>query len=97
MATVTYWSASWVSMEGNDMAPGDEHGWSLAPVLPGEVYSVTAQPHTGDFTQPHRTLSVDNIRVVGEPDGGRTLLFGVKNVGSSFIVAYEVDFGIINQ
>jgi len=97
MANVLHWQASWVSMEGNDMGPGEEHGWSLAPVLPVEAYSVTAQPITGDPTQPHRTLTVENIRVVGEPDGGLTLLFTVKNVGNSFIVGYMVGFGIINE
>jgi hypothetical protein len=97
MANVSHWTASWVSMEDSDMAPNDEHGWGLAPVLPVEAYSLTAQPITGDPTQPHRTLAVENIRVVGEPDGGLSLIFIVKNVGNSFIDAYTVGFGIINE
>jgi len=27
MANVSYWQASWVSMEGSEMNPGEVHNW----------------------------------------------------------------------
>jgi hypothetical protein len=97
MANVEHAFFSWVSTEGNDMAPGETHFWWLAPTFYGEAVSVTAHPVVGNPSQPSRTLAVENIRVVGEPNGSRTLLFNVRNVGSSFIVGYGIGFGFIQE
>lgn len=99
MANVSHWYASWVSTEGNDMRPGEAHEWWMAPAVPGDAISVTAQPITGDPDQPHRVLAVENVRIIGEPSdrGGHTMLFTVRNVGSSFIVGYGIGFGFISK
>jgi hypothetical protein len=95
MATVQHAFFSWVSSAGNDMAPGDVHGWWLAPTFYGEAISLTAQPVVGNPADPSRTLAIENVRLVGEPNGDRTLLFNVRNAGGSFIPAYGIGFGFI--
>jgi hypothetical protein len=43
MANVEHAFFSWVSTEGNDMAPGETHFWWMAPTFYGEAVSVTAR------------------------------------------------------
>ncbi len=95
MANVSHWTASWGSMARFEMAPGDVHHWSYSPVRRFEAISITAHPIVGNPNEPHRTLSVENIQIVGEPQG-LGLAFTVKNVGPSFIIGYTVAFGLIN-
>ena len=53
MANVSYWQASWVSMEGYPMSPGDVHYWEASPLGYLEAWSVTAVPIAGG-EDPHR-------------------------------------------
>jgi hypothetical protein len=97
MANLYYWSTSWVSAEGNDMAPGDSHWWWANPFNFGDAITLTAHPVTGNPNDPHRILTVENIRIDGTPDGGRTLLFVVRNAGSTFIPGYIVGSSVVSQ
>jgi hypothetical protein len=63
----------------------------------GDVLSVTAHPVTGDPTAPHRVLAVENMRIDGDPSGGETLLFTVRNVGLSSMPAYGVGISWISS
>lgn len=96
MASQYYWSTSWVSNEGADMAPGDAHYWWANPFTYGDAITVTAHPVTGDPADAHRTLEVQDVRIDGTPDGLLTLLFTVKNVGSGFIPGYAVGSSVVN-
>jgi hypothetical protein len=96
MANVSYWQASWVSMEGSEMSPGEVHNWWAVPVGYLEVWSVTAVPVAGG-EDPPQTLSIGDVQVTADASGGHTFLFSVKNVGNSYIDGYGVNFGIISQ
>jgi hypothetical protein len=96
MASVSYWQASWVSTEGNEMSPGDVHYWSASPVGYLEVWSVTAVPVVGG-EDPPQILRVEDVRITSDPSGVHSMLFNVKNVGSSYIDGYGMNFGIISQ
>lgn len=96
MANQYYWSASWVSNEGADMASGDAHYWCANPFAPGDAITVTAHAVTGNPDDAHRTLEVQDVRIDGTPDGRRTLLFTVKNVGSGFIPGDIVGSSVVN-
>jgi hypothetical protein len=85
MANVSYWQASWVSMEGYPMSPGDVHYWEAIPLGYLEAWSVTAVPIAGDE---------DPTAILG---GSRGFLFNVKNVGTSYIDGYGMNFSIISQ
>ena len=61
MANVSYWQASWVSMEGSEMSPGEVHNWWAVPVGYLEVWSVTAVPVAGG-DDPPQILSVGMFR-----------------------------------
>lgn len=97
MANQYYWSTGWVSSEGNDMAPGDSHWWWASPFAYGDAITLTAYPLTGNPNDAHRVLTVENIRIDGTPDGGRTLLFVVRNAGTTFIPGYTVGSSVVNQ
>jgi hypothetical protein len=97
MANTYYWSTSWTSTEGNDMAPGDTHWWWANPFTYGDAITLTAHPVTGNPADPHRVLTVENVRIDGTPAGGRTLLFVVRNAGTTFIPAYAVGSSVINS
>jgi len=64
---------------------------------PGDALSVTAHPITGNPNAPHRILTVENVRVDGTPNGGRTLLFTVRNVGAYSMPGYGVGIGWISR
>ncbi|HJZ94044.1 MAG TPA: hypothetical protein VKE40_24430 [Gemmataceae bacterium] len=97
MANTYYWSTSWVSTEGGDMAPGDEHYWWANPFDYGDAISVTAYPVTGNPEDLHRQLEVKDVRIDRVPDGGTTLLWTVKNVGTTYIPGYAVGSSVTNQ
>ena len=96
MANVSYWQASWVSMEGYPMSPGDVHSWLAVPLGYLEDWSVTAVPVSGG-EDPPQILSVENVRISADASGGWTFLFNVKNVGTSYIDGYGMNFSIISQ
>jgi hypothetical protein len=96
MATVSYWQASWVSMEGYSMSPGDVHYWEAIPLGYLEAWSVTAVPIASD-EDPTAILGVENVRVIADASGSRGLLFNVKNVGTSYIDGYGMNFSVISQ
>jgi hypothetical protein len=96
VANQYYWSTSWVSNEGGEMAPGAAHYWWANPFSFGDAITVTAQAVTGDPNDAHRTLEVQDVRVDGTPDGLRTLFFTVRNVGSGFIPGYIVGSSVVN-
>jgi hypothetical protein len=80
MANVSYWQASWVSMEGYPMSPGDVHYWEASPLGYLEAWSVTAVPIAGG-EDPTAILGVEDVRVIADASGSRGFLFNVKNVG----------------
>jgi len=96
MANVSYWQASWVSMEGYPMSPGDVHYWEASPLGYLEAWSVTAVPIASD-EDPTAILGVEDVRVIADASGSRGFLFNVKNVGTSYIDGYGVNFSIISQ
>jgi hypothetical protein len=96
MASVSYWQASWVSMEGYPMSPGDVHYWEASPLGYLEAWSVTAVPIAGG-EDPTAILSVEDVRVIADASGSRGFLFNVKNVGTSYIDGYGMNFSIISQ
>jgi hypothetical protein len=96
MANVSYWQASWVSMEGYPMSPGDVHYWEASPLAYLDAWSVTAVPIAGD-DDPTAILSVEGVRVIADASGSRGFLFNVKNVGTSYIDGYGMNFSIITQ
>jgi hypothetical protein len=96
MANVSYWQASWVSMEGYPMSPGDVHYWEASPLGYLEAWSVTAVPIAGS-EDPTAILSVEDVRVIADASGSRGFLFNVKNVGTSYIDGYGMNFSIISQ
>jgi hypothetical protein len=95
MANVSYWQASWVSMEGYPMSPGDVHYWEASPLGYLEAWSVTAVPIAGG-EDPTAILSVEDVRVIADASS-RGFLFNVKNVGTSYIDGYGMNFSIISQ
>jgi len=97
MANTYYWFTSWTSTEGSDMSPGDVHGWWANPFAYGDAITVTAHPVTGNPEDPHRVLTVENVRIDGTPDGGRTLLFSVRNAGTTFIPGYGLGSSLTNS
>jgi hypothetical protein len=98
MANQYYWSASWVSAENEDMAPGEVHLWWANPFQFGDSISLTAHPVAGDPTAPHRVLAVEEVRIDRVPDAdGGTLLFSVRNVGNTLIPAYIIGSNVVNQ
>ena len=96
MANVSYWQASWVSMEGYPMSPGDVHYWESSPLGYLEAWSVTAVPIAGG-EDPTAILSVEGVRVIADASGSRGFLFNVKNVGTSYIDGYGMNFSIVSQ
>jgi hypothetical protein len=88
--------ASWVSMEGYPMSPGDVHYWEASPLGYLEAWSVTAVPIAGG-EDPTAILSVEDVRVIADASGSRGFLFNVKNVGTSYIDGYGMNFSIISQ
>jgi hypothetical protein len=96
MANVSYWQASWVSMEGYPMSPGDVHYWEASPLGYLEAWSVTAVPIAGD-EDPTAILSVEDVRVIADASGSRGFLFNVENVGTSYIDGYGMNFSIVSQ
>jgi len=96
MANTYFWSTSWVSTNA-DMAPGDTHWWWANPFAFGDAITLTAHPVTGNPEDPHRVLTVENVRIDGTPDGLRTLLFVVRNAGSSYIPGYIVGSSVTNS
>src|SRR5450631_4251061 len=95
MANVSYWQASWVSMEGYPMSPGDVHYWEASPLGYLEAWSVTAVPIAGGEA-PTAILSVEGVRVIADASGSRGFLFNVKNVGTSYIDGYGMNFSIVS-
>lgn len=98
MATVDYFSADWVAIDGDGIFPGEAHNWwaTAGFIKYGAVVSVTAYAVTGDPNDQSRQLEVRSLRTEGHPDGGRTILFTVINVGPSPIPAYAVGISAIN-
>ena len=96
MANVSYWQASWVSMEGYPMSPGDVHYWEASPLGYLEAWSVTAVPIAGG-EDPTAILSVEGVRVIADASGSRGFLFNIKNVGTSYIDGYGMNFSIVSQ
>jgi hypothetical protein len=96
MANVSYWQASWVSMEGYPMSPGDVHYWEASPLGYLEAWSVTAVPIAGG-EDPTAILGVEDVRVIADASGSRGFLFSVKNVGTSYIDGYGMNFSIVSQ
>ena len=94
MATVNRAFFSWSGAGG--LPPGGSHGWWMVGFKYGDALSVTAHPVTGNPNAPHRVLTVENIRVDGTPNGGRTLLFTVRNVGGFSIPGYGVGISYIS-
>ena len=78
------------------MSPGEVHHWWAVPVGYLEDWSVTAVPVAGG-EDPPQILSVGDVQVTADASGGHTFLFSVKNVGTSYIDGYGVNFGIISQ
>ena len=98
MASQFYFSLSWVSTEGGDMAPGETHYWSAWFFSWGDVINLTAHAVIGEFSNARRIMTVQNIRTDVRPDGGgRILLFEVKNVGTNSIPGYIVGGSVVNQ
>ena len=97
MANIQYWDFSWVSTDGNDMAPGDTHYWISYPFSSGDVVDLMAHAVYGDPTAPDRELIVENVHTAVDPQGQRTIVFNVRNVGTSYIDGYLVGSSIINQ
>jgi hypothetical protein len=97
MANVQYWDFSWVSAEGDEMAPGDTHYWISYPYSYGDVVDLMAHAVYGDPTAPDRELIVENIHTAVDPQGQRTIVFNVRNVGTSDIIGYLCGVSIINQ
>jgi hypothetical protein len=97
MATVTFDDYSWISVEGNDMAPGDTHYWITYPYNYGDVVDLMAHAVSGDPAAPDRQLIVENIHTAVDPQGQRTIVFNVRNVGTSGIDGYLIGTSIINQ
>lgn len=91
MANQIYWSLSWVSNEGSDLAPGQAHYWWANSFAFGSAVAITAHAVAGD----HRILAVQDVRIDATPDGVRTALFTVRNVGSSYIPGYIVGFSVV--
>jgi hypothetical protein len=46
---------------------------------------------------PTAILGVENVRVIADASGSRGFLFNVKNVGTSYIDGYGMNFSIISQ
>jgi hypothetical protein len=97
VATVNRVFLSWTGSGGSYFLPGAVHNWWMTGFKYGDALSVTAHPVTGDPHDPHRVLSVDNVRVDGTPDGGLTLRFRVNNVGGSPTPGYGVGIGLISK
>ena len=49
------------------------------------------------WRRPPQILSVGDVQVTADASGGHTFLFSVKNVGTSYIDGYGVNFEIISQ
>lgn len=93
MASVLYWSGSWVS-GGDDLAPGETHPWAVWFFRVSDVVSVTAFPVTGNpFVT--RTMMIRNLRTEGRSDGLR-VFFDVVNVGNASIPGYFFNLAMVN-
>jgi hypothetical protein len=97
MATVNRAFFSWVGPGGAYFPPGGVHDWWMTGFKYGDALSVTAHPVIGDVAAPHRVLHVDNVRVDGVPSGVLTLLFRVRNAGTTSMPGYGVGIGWISR
>ena len=88
MAAVQYWSFSWV---GDDMSPGEEHGWWVGPVGYTQVIAATAHAIAGNPLAGPRRLIVTSIETYASADGGRDVILTLRNSGAAAIPAYGVD------
>ncbi|MCW5977550.1 MAG: hypothetical protein KIT09_05715 [Bryobacteraceae bacterium] len=94
MAKVSHFFSGWASSgPGNDMAPGQAHGWIMWGFGYGDAVSVSVHPVVGAPVE--RFLQVENVRIQGDP-AGRRLFFTVRNVGNSFVPGYGMGFGWIS-
>ena len=96
MANVAFYFFGWVSTNG-DMAPGDVHNWWSASYAYGDAISLTASPVIGDPGGPVRELTVSNVRMDGNNNGTRTLLWSVKNTGTQSIQGYGIGISVVNS
>ncbi len=92
MATNNHAFFSWVGAGGTSFPPGAVHDWWMIGFGYGDALSVTAHPVIGNPLDPHRVLTVDDVRIDGTPTG-RTLRFRVRNVGASSTPGYGVGIG----
>jgi hypothetical protein len=79
------------------MAPGDTHYWETYPYNYGDVVNLMAHAVSGDPTAPDRQLIVENTHTAVDPQGQRTIVYNVRNVGTNYIDGYLVGLSIINQ
>jgi hypothetical protein len=97
MANVNRAFFSWTAGTGGAyFPPGGVHSWWMVGYKYGDALSVTAHPVTGNPADLHRVLTVTDIRVDGDPNGGLTLRFQVRNVGATAIPGYGVGIGWIS-
>jgi hypothetical protein len=95
MATAHRAFFSWTSSgEGNDLGPGQAHGWWAVGFDYGDPITVTAHPVSG-APWPYE-LAVESVRMQSNPGGG-TLLFRVRNVGTRPVPGYGVGFGWVKK
>jgi hypothetical protein len=89
MATVSYWSGSWV---GSGFNPGVEHYWIMWPVNYNQVNAVTAHA----VQRLERELMVKDVRTEVDPAGGRRLFFTVRNTGPNNVPGYAMNFSFVS-
>jgi hypothetical protein len=96
VANVVYTSVSETFADAAELAPGDVRLWWANGFFNyGDAISVTAHSVILNPGDPPGDIAVQDVRIDASSDGGHTLLFTVKNVGSSFIPGYRVGIGVI--
>ena len=95
MAQLIHQTAYW---SGTGFESGHEHHWYMNPIDNWEVNAVTAHPDLISFSayiDVPTELMVKDVRSYISADGGRNLLFTVRNTGSNRVWGYRVNFSFV--
>jgi hypothetical protein len=102
MAHVQYADFGVSLPDGFAMAPGDTHYWITYPYNWGDVVNLMAHAVSGSPADPQpqdadSQLIVENVHTSVDANGQRTIVFNVRNVGSTDINGYNIGTSIINK
>lgn len=90
MASLSRTFLTWV---GSGFNPGVEHYWWSTPADYGNAVGITA--HAVSLIGVSREIAVKDVRTHVDAAGNRTMLFTVRNTGTSNIPGYGIGFSYV--